>query len=251
MALKGTMFSLFKKNTKGLNSLAADKLGVEYEEESFLAEFHVKESDDWYDFEEYRHSHKDFSVGLFFIFALKIYGAINSDSKVLSVINKKQSEKIFLECVCFACFSISKLDDEGCLTDLYGRTGSFYKLDGSDIVLDKILNLYADTQNLSSIHPQEIVDFWEDRAQYYYQLKKQTTDNFFIALCYLFSLAVRSYSDMPKDNVLDIDLKEIALLTPPSPFAGMALQGAAEQSLLAIIKIAKRTMYGYREQDFK
>ena len=184
MALKERMFSLFKKkkSSNGLNSLAADKLGVQYEEESFLAQFHAKESNDWHDFEENRHSHKDFSVGLFFIFALKIYRTINSDNNVLSVIDKKQSEKIFLECICFACLSISKLDDEGCLADLYGRTGSFYKLDGSDVVLDEVIDLYAGTQELSSIHPQEIVDFWEDRVEYYYQLKKQTTDNFFKTL---------------------------------------------------------------------
>lgn len=247
------MFSLFnkEKSSNGLHSLAADKLRMKYEEESFLAKFHAKESNDWHDFEENGHSHKDFSVGLFFIFALKIYRAINSDNNTLSVLDKKQSEKIFLECVSFSCLSLSKLDDEGCLVDLYGMAGSFYKLDGSDAVLDEVIDLYAGTQELSSIHPQETVDFWEDRVEYYYQLKNQTTDNFFNALCYLFSLAVRSYSDMPKNNVLDIDLQDVALLTPPSPFAGMALQGAAEQSLLEIIDIAKRTMYGYREQDFK
>lgn len=69
------MFSLFKKkkSSNGLHSLAADKLRVKYEEESFLAKFHAKESNDWHDFEESGHSHKDFSVGLFFIFALNRY----------------------------------------------------------------------------------------------------------------------------------------------------------------------------------
>jgi hypothetical protein len=247
------MFSLFKKkkSPNGLYSLVADELAVKYEEERFLAKFRATKSNDWNDFEDSGYSHKDFSVGLFFIFGLKIYRAISSDDNALSVIDKNQSEKLFLECVCFGCFSISKLDDEGCLTDLYGRAGSFCKLEGSDVVLSELIDLYSDIQELSPIHPQEIVDFWEDRVEYYYQLRVQTTDNFFKALCYLFTLAVRSYNDMPKNNVLDIDLHDIALLTPPSPSAGIALQDAAEQSLLEIIDIAKRTMYGYREQDFR
>ncbi len=161
------MFSLFKKkNTGSLKSIAADTLALKYAKESYLTNVHATESNDWHDFEENGHNHKDFSVGLFFLFGLKTYKSINADKDVLLIINKQESEKLFLECVCFACFSISKLDDEGCLTDLYGRAGSFYKLDGSDDVLNELIDLYADTPRLSSIHPQEIVDFWEDRVEY-------------------------------------------------------------------------------------
>ncbi len=85
-----------------------------------------------------------------------------------------------------------------------------------------------------------------------YELSHRSTKNhFFKALGYLFSLAVRSHGDMPFKTVLDIDLQDISLLSPPSPFAGMAIQSAAEQALFDFIEASKKTMYGYREDDFK
>jgi hypothetical protein len=247
------MFSFFRKNKSpaGLRSSIANSLESEYNEKAFLVDFGLENDSNWQDFEENGHNHKDLSVGLFFIAALKIFRHINSDTIALDVLSQSSAEKIFLECICFTCCAISKLEDEEYLTDLYGRQGEFYKLDGADVVLEKTIDLYAETLELSSVHPQEIVDYWEDRFQYYYQLKKGTTDNYYKALCYLFSLAVRSHGDMPFKSVLDIDLQDISLLTPPSPFAGTAIQSAAELALSDFIETAKKTMYGYQESDYK
>jgi len=247
------MFSFFRKNKSsgGLRSSIANSLEEEFDEKDFLIKFGIGKDSNWQDFEENGHNHKDLSIGLFFIAALKIFRHINSDAIALEVLSQSVAEKIFLECICFTCCAISKLDDENYLTDLYGRSGEFYKLDGTDVVLEKIIDLYADTSELSSVHPQEIVDFWKDRFQYYYQLKKETTDNYFKALCYLFSLAVRSHGDMPYKSVLDIDLQDICLLTPPSPFASTAIQSAAELALIDFIEVSKKTMYGYEERDYK
>ncbi len=247
------MFAFFKKNksSNNIRSLIAISLESEYNDKNFLIKFNIRSDSDWQDFEENGHNHKDLSVSLFLMSALKIFKNLNSDVMALEVLSQSSAEKIFLECICFTCCAIHKLDDENYLTDLYGRTGEFHKLDGADVVLDKIIDLYAETPDLHTVHPQEIVDFWEDRVQYYYQLNKETTDNFLKSLCYLFSLAVRSHGDMPYKSVLDIDLQDTALLLPPSPFAGTAIQGAAEQALINLIQVAKKTMYGYEEKDFK
>ncbi len=247
------MFSSFKKNkpSVGLLSLIAISIESEFDEKVFLADFGLENDSNWQDFEENGHNHKDLSVGLFIIAALKIFRHINSDLIALDVLSQSSAEKIFLECICFTCCAIPKLDAEEYLTNLYGMSGEFYKLDGADLILEKTIDLYAETPGLSFVHPQEIVDFWEDRVQYYNQLRKGSTDNFFKALCYLFSLAVRSHGDMPFKSVLDINPQDISLLTPPSPFSGTAIQDAAELALSDFIETAKNTMYGYQESDFK
>ncbi|WP_299011322.1 hypothetical protein, partial [uncultured Shewanella sp.] len=163
------MFS-FLKRKRTLTSLIASSIYNEYKIENFLTKFRINEESDWHDFEESGKNHSEFSVELFFITALKIFKSLTNDKNVSETLNQGEGEEIFLECIAFICFAIPKLDYEEYLVDLYGRTGDFYKLDGSDVVLNKIIDLYSHTKKLSSIHPQKLVDFWEDRSEFYFQL---------------------------------------------------------------------------------
>ncbi|WP_299006959.1 hypothetical protein, partial [uncultured Shewanella sp.] len=82
------------------------------------------------------------------------------------------------------------------------------------------------------------------------QLRKETTHDFLKALCHIFSLAIRSHGDIPSKKILDIEFNDPSLLASHSLYVGIALQKIAEDSLLDSIYLAKKTMFGYREDDF-
>lgn len=247
------MLSFFKRKQQNshISSLIADSIRHKYEQVEYLERFHATESHDWFDFSRNKHDYTEFSRGLFWLCALEKFEGIIKENKSLSIFNHSNGEFIFMECVFFPCCVIEILNDKGHLNDLYNRPGDFYKLDGYELVLDELLEICCDVGELSKIHPQKIIDMWEDRNQFYNQLNNDNVSDYFKALCHLFALALRTHGDMPVNNILDIDIHDSSLILHPEPTAGLFLQMVAEQSLFNLIDIAKRTMHGYRDEDYK
>ena len=247
------MFSIFKRRKKEVDffSLAANSIRSKYSKEEYLKKFHATGNHDWFDFSYNKHDYTEFSRGLFWLCSLEIFDEISAQNNNSKIIDPSKSEMIFFEGIFFSCCAIDKLDNEKCFNDLYGRRGNFYKLDGAELVLDELFDLCCDIHELSIIDPQEIVDMWEDRVQFYNQLNGDNVSDLFKAICHLFSLAVRIHGDFTVNNVLEIDVFDPRKMMNYDPMEAVFFQVPAENALLNFIDIARGTMYGYREEDYK